>query len=146
MNARSKEITQPARFTKIGADGKPLPADAKEWEVVADSKTGKMWTVETKRVSSHGKAGGAAKKMKAGGFDDWRLPDVEDLFLLADRTRHNPAIDTEYFPDTPSDWFWTSTPYAPVAGYSWDVSFSHGYAHGGRHDHDGFVRAVRGGQ
>lgn len=96
MNARSKEIAQPARFTKIGADGKPLPADAKEWEVVADSKTGRMWTVETKKVASHGKAAAAAKKMTAAGFDDWRLPAA-----CANWHAHATGTDTRMKPGAP---------------------------------------------
>lgn len=41
--------------------------------------------------------------------EGWRLPTVKELFALVDRGRHNPAIDTEKFPDTKSDWYWTGT-------------------------------------
>src|SRR5690242_15993661 len=46
-----------------------------------------------------------ANAEKLGGFDDWRLPTVEELFCLADRSRHSPAIDKDAFHDTP-DYGW----------------------------------------
>jgi len=135
------------RFTKIGADGSALPADAKEWEAVLDTTTGFMWTVAEKKVTNWKKADAAAKAMTAGGFDDWSLPTVEQLFALADRTRRDPTINTDLFPKCKSDWYWSSTPYAPSpGGYAWNVYFSNGYASYNGHDNHGFVRAVRAGQ
>lgn len=152
MNARPKSPQAAARFIKIGSDGKPLPPDAKEWDVVADSRTGLMWAVEPIKVSNW-KAATVKKteakvtELRLGGFDDWRIPSVEELFLLADRTRTSPAIDTDFFPDCPSDWFWTSTPWASApAFYAWFVYFYDGYAGCSVRNYDGFVRAVRGGQ
>ena len=135
------------RFTKIGAEGAVLAADATEWEAVLDTKTGLMWSLETKKVTSYDKAEGAIKKIKAAGFDDWRLPNVDELFGLADRTRVSPAIDTDFFPDTESDWFWSSTLYAgSPSDYAWGVNFSYGNAFWSCRSYYGFVRAVRVGQ
>jgi hypothetical protein len=140
-------MEQHAYFRKIGADGSVLPRDAEEWEAVLDQRTGLMWSVKVSKVTNWKRAAAAAKKVKAAGFNDYRLPTVEELFLLADRTRGDPAIDTEFFPDTPSDWFWSSTPYAsPPGGYAWFVGFSFGYSLWDNHSSLGFVRAVRVGQ
>jgi hypothetical protein len=140
-------VEQTNRFVKIGADGAVLDAAATEWEAVLDNRTGLMWALEPKKVKNYKGLEAAIKKVKAGGFDDWRLPTVEELFLLADRTRISPAIDTDFFPDTPSDWFWSSTPYANSPGYcAWDVYFYGGYANWSGHGGSGFVRAVRVGQ
>jgi len=152
LNAQLESPQTAARFIKIGADGKPLPAEANEWEVVADQSTGRMWAVETIKVANWKAA--TVKKVEAkinalrlGGFDDWRIPNVEELFLLADRTRTSPAIDTEFFPDCPTDWFWTSTPWASApAGCAWFVGFGYGSASCSDRGYSGFVRAVRGGQ
>lgn len=135
------------RFTKISADGSVLDTSAAEWDAVLDNSTGLMWSIETKKVANHGKAEAAVKKIKAAGFEDWRLPTVDELFALADRSRVSPAIDTNFFPDTPSDWFWSSTPYAGSPGVcAWYVLFSYGSAFWGNHGSFGFVRAVRVGQ
>ena len=89
----------------------------------------------------------APKKLAIAGFKDWRLPTVEELFLLADRTRHDPAIDTGFFPKTPSDWFWTSTPAAwSPSVCAWIVAFSSGGSDWVSQNYGFHVRAVRAGQ
>lgn len=142
---------QTNRFIKIGADGKPLPLDAAEWPVVADNKTGRMWAtvaiaVDDWEPETVERIAAELKAARLGGFDDWRIPTVEELFLLADRTRYSPAIDTAFFPDCPSDWFWSIDEYTPASGCAWLVYFYYGHAYGYNRGSGGFVRAVRGGQ
>jgi len=132
------------RFIKIGVEGKDLPADAADWQAVKDTVSGLMWTVKERKAKSHAAAEAVVKEMKDAGFDDWRMPTIEELFLLADRSRTNPAIDTALFPGCKSDWYWSSTPYAASpAGYAWIVYFGYGYAYWLHRDNEGFVRAVR---
>lgn len=77
----------------------------------------------------------------------WRMPTRPELESLLDLSRHDPAIDTEKFPDTQSYWYWTSTPCAWNDAAVWVVSFSYGGAVGSSHrSSDGCVRAVRAGQ
>jgi hypothetical protein len=135
------------RFVKIDAAGGELPLDATEWEAVLDKTTGLMWSVADKKVPNWKKADAAAKKITAAGLNDWRMPTVDELFMLADRTRTSPAIDTAFFPQCESDWYWTSTPYASSPGdYAWFVSFNGGDADWRGLGGYGFVRAVRAGQ
>lgn len=143
----ANQVASTPRFVKLGPDGEQLPADAPKWEAVLDTRSGLIWAVKAVKVTNWKKADAAAKKCRAAGFDDYRMPTVEELFLLADRTRYRPAIDTDYFPDCPSDWFWTSTPWASSPGVcAWVVSFDSGGADVDGQSGYGFVRAVRVGQ
>ena len=144
----TKTVYDARRFTKIGPDGQHLPADAKAWEAVLDPRTGLMWPEKSTKVKNYAAALKVPAKLKVAGFTDWRMPTVEELFLLADRTRMSPAIDTEFFPDTKNDWYWTSTLHATApAECAWVVHFYYGgLASYNDRDYDGFVRAVRGGQ
>ena len=136
-----------SRFTKIDADGAKLSDDAAEWVAVLDNTTQLVWTVKETKPLTWKKAQTAVAKLDVAGFTDWRLPSVEELFMLADRTKHSPAIDTVFFPDCKTDWYWTSTPaaYSP-GGYAWLVGFYNGTAYWLNQDYDFHVRAVRASQ
>lgn len=106
---------------------------------VKDNTTGLIWQAKgsPKRLT-YAKAEEYVKKLG----DGWRLPTVEELFCLADRTREAPAIDTDYF-ECESSWYWSSTPYAGDSDYAWIVYFGNGDSSWNGRDDGGFVRAVR---
>lgn len=135
------------RFVKIGADGAKLPDDATKWVAVLDNTTQLIWTVEESKTLTWKKAKVHVAKLDTAGFTDWYLPSVEELFLLADRAKYSPAIDTAFFPDCKSEWYWTATPAAFSPGvYAWFVSFGNGSAGWGLQGSDFLVRAVRSSQ
>ena len=116
--------------------------------VTVDNKTGLAWS-HTLGRATFTKAQALVDKLNADkhcGHADWRMPTVEELFCLADRTRSSPAIDTDAFPDTESDWYWTGTKYAPYSGFAWFVSFHNGYSSSVPLGNAYFVRAVRASQ
>ncbi len=63
-----------------------------------------------------------------GGYSDWRLPNEMELMRIVNYGTYYPAIDATYFPNTPTDYYWTSTadPFAAPPGASWFVSFYDG--------------------
>ena len=135
------------RFTKVSPTSLLLPADATEWAAVLDTKTNLMWDAKARAVEGFQAAQAVPGTLSVAGFTDWRVPTVEELFCLADRTRVRPAIDTDFFPDTASDWFWSSDVYASSpSDYAWIVHFDDGNSGWSSQDYEGFVRAVRPGQ
>ena len=113
---------------------------------VTDNKLGLMWSKATltAKCVTHKKAEKVCAELDLAGHTDWRLPTVEELFCLADRSRKTPAIDTDAFPDTKSDCYWTSTISAWSSAFAWLVSFSYGDSSSShRDDLSAFVRAVR---
>lgn len=89
----------------------------------------------------------AAEKAVAALGPGWRLPTRRELESLVDLSRHDPAIDTDQYPDTQSKAYWTSTECAWNKSARWVVSFSSGSVNGyhGR-SYLACVRAVRAGQ
>lgn len=84
-----------------------------------------------------------AEKAVAALGDGWRIATYEELHSLVDRSRHDPAIDTEKFPDTKSAPYWTSTPCAWNKAARWVVYFSYGYVRDYGASYGACVRACR---
>ena len=76
----------------------------------------------------------------------WRLPNVKELSRLADKSRQNPAIDSAAFPNTPSQAFWSSSPYVGDSNYAWYVNFGSGNVSSGGRGVAFPVRLVRASQ
>jgi hypothetical protein len=76
------------------------------------------------------------------GLSGWRLPARNELITIVDFTKkRSPCIDETAFPNTPLDWFQTSSPDAFAQSWSWNVSLSEGYSDA---SDVGRVRCVRG--
>lgn len=74
----------------------------------------------------------------------WRLPNIKELFSIADKTRINPAIDPVAFPATPNRLFWSASPDLSNAT-PWFVNFGDGYigSGGSGRASPNYVRLVR---
>ncbi|WP_313645294.1 DUF1566 domain-containing protein [Stenotrophomonas sp.] len=133
------------KFIKIGADGQQLPNNATDWVAVELPEHGLTFTA-TSIVNSdvaQEQCESAAKALTLAGHSDWDLPTIEELALLVDRSRYEPAINTDFFQDIQSDWYWSKTPAAWSSASAWGVRISYGgvyYLHRG---YDGFALAVR---
>lgn len=84
----------------------------------------------------------AEKAVAALGYG-WRIPTIRELFSLVDHLHHDPAIDTEKFPDTRSYAYWSSTPCAWNAAAVWVVYFDYGHTDSRDRSHSACIRAVR---
>ena len=61
------------------------------------------------------------------GDSDWRMPTREELRSIVHYNNASPAIDNNYFPNTATSFYWSSTPYADTTDYfSWGVGFTGG--------------------
>ena len=96
--------------------------------VVVDRVSGLMWQRKLPNTFlTRADAERQCDDLVLGGHHDWRLPSRIELVSLIDTTRTQPSIDTEAFPSTPSDWFWTSSLAADDPSAAWYVYFYFGY-------------------
>ncbi len=122
----------PMSYTKLDASGNDLPESATSWAMVRDNVTGLIWEVKTEANQNDTYTWDAAHtyaaSLRLGGFSDWRLPTIKELQYLVDFSIPwpGPAIDTIYFPNTASSWYWSSSTDANSTSYAWVVVFSYG--------------------
>ena len=112
---------------------------------VTDTETGLMWQQETGMSMDWITAIQYCEDLNLAGYSDWRLPDINELRSIVDRTVIYPSIDKNYFHNTINGFYWSSTTYADNINYAMYVNF----ANGGFNDYGKwnlwFVRAVRSG-
>jgi hypothetical protein len=130
---------------KISATGEHLPADSKDHVAVLLPKHGLMFTarVINKDEKAQSDLEADCKNIDVAGFTDWRMPEIDELQLIVDRTRYNPALDPELFLDVPLDWLWSATAAAWSSASAWLVGANDGFVGNLRRSGSGFALAVR---
>ncbi len=127
---------------------------------VSDTKTGLMWKTCSEGQSGTDCSGGSAatytwqlalqqaQTVNNGsgfaGYSDWRVPNVKELVSITEKQCYDPAINLTVFPNTPSNRFWSSSPYAYSSNYAWIVDFDYGSSDYDYKVNSGNVRLVRG--
>jgi hypothetical protein len=120
---------------------------------ITDTSTGLMWQQATAPGFGSGEypdrytweqALSYCEGLELAGYIDWRLPNRNELQSLLDYDVNEPAIDTAFFPDTMTDFYWSSTTYAYYTDSTWIVDFVYGNVYGDFYKTESsYVRAVR---
>jgi len=106
----------------------PAPRFTFDDDTVTDHGTGLMWQRGHLDAQEWPVALASCEGLDLGGFSDWRLPTLKETQTLVDARRLQPAIDVVAFPDTPPEWFWSSTPITVPPSQAWATSYTDGYA------------------
>ena len=116
------------RFARSGTDE----------PIVTDNVTGLMWQGCPAGLSHSDCSTGSfitrtwqgapsyCEGLSWGGHEDWYLPSVIELSSIGNDHRTSPAIDTDAFPNTPSNYFWSSSSSAFNASNAWYVDLGLG--------------------
>jgi hypothetical protein len=116
-----------------------------------DHSTGLMWCVTSlgredapEKQQDHTACVARCKNLRLLGFDDWRLAERSEAVTIIDDTRHEPAIDTAYFPGIKPAWHRLNTAAAwSPESYAWYVGFGYGSVSNSLRSYAGFALAVR---
>ena len=111
---------QDAQYAKLGyciPQSFSIDNSVEDEPVVVDNNLGLMWQrkippLEERYIEDVLQY---CEDLVYGGYSDWRLPTLEDFMSIADYGKYDPAVNTEYFPDT--GLFWTATKYKLINGW-----------------------------
>jgi hypothetical protein len=156
-------------FTKVCANGDlagqgtcaadPQTTDANPWACTKDNHTNLIWSLQTFdpidwRTAASGDPGAPIDNHNSASRCDlssgWRLPSRRELLSLIHRNGAQPAIDSDYFPYTPSLTYWTNDAYANSWNYNseldvWIVDFFDGNVYWAWVNNANLVRLVHDG-
>ena len=126
------------------------------WIMIRDNVTGLIWEIKTDDDSIHDKDNTFAwcdtnpetnggdpgtcgdgpdtedlistmNENEYGGFSDWRMPTRNELRTIIDYDAYNPAVNTDYFPNTVTSYYWSANTLAEGNGSgAWIMSFISG--------------------
>jgi hypothetical protein len=92
-------------------------------ETVSDLSTGLMWQkISDFQLYKWQSAMDYCDGFNLAGYDDWRLPEVDELFDL-----HFPVIGFNEVFEGPVATYWASTEYSVIPRLRWAMSFDYGY-------------------
>jgi hypothetical protein len=114
---------------------------------VTDNITGLMWQQALSTTTyTWAQAVAYCPTLSLASHNDWRLPSRIELVSIVDfGVTSGATINATYFPSTPADWFWSSSPLAGSSSDAWFVSFvvGNGYALYSVVSGTDYVRCVR---
>lgn len=99
-------------------------------EIVLDTTTNLMWQDDATPAAMNWTAAiSYCEGIGLAGYSDWRLPNFNELYMLADRSTHTPSISPVFqnvVGDAVGDIYWTSTTKDAVTTDAWGVDFNKG--------------------
>ncbi len=114
--------------------------------IVTDTDTNLQWQDDVMGLfMSWGAAINHCESLPLGGYNNWRLPNINELKSIVDRSKANPAI-VDGFVNTASNYYWSTTTYEHYHHTVWLVRFNYGGTDSKGKDSNGYVRCVRNGQ
>ncbi|MDM8543740.1 DUF1566 domain-containing protein [Desulfococcaceae bacterium HSG9] len=123
--------------------------DFKDNGTVIDRKTGLMWQQSgSDNYMEYKDANDYIRKLNRqglGGYNDWRLPTIEELVSLLEREKVNGRYIDPVF-DKNQRWCWSSDTVKLSPGLAWNVNFNVGKVNLNYLVNVSYVRLVRAGQ
>lgn len=124
---------------------------------ITDNRTGLMWVKDGNSAGCNNggilswyEAASFCENLDYAGYTDWRLPSIDELKSIVDKTTSSPTINTTCFPNTKSGgyywYYWSSTTGLSDGAFACYVDFYDGNVDDSYTANSLYVRPVRGGQ
>jgi hypothetical protein len=99
----------------------------RDGDFIKDLTNGLMWSDQTSENRVNWKnAIEHCKKCQKGGYSDWRLPTIEELFSITDQRKTSNPFVNKMFKNVKSDWYWSHSISKTHSSGSWVLGFYYG--------------------
>jgi len=116
-------------------------------EAVLDRETGLVWERSPSTSNSWFGAQTRCNRLAVGNRMGWRVPTLQELASLIDRSQSSPALPSGHpFNNVQSSSYWSATSNAIANDFGWSVFFGNGQAFTPDKPAILFIWCVRGGQ
>ena len=115
------------------------------WQQCSVGQTGADCSGGTASVHNWQAALALAGTDSTADYNNWRLPNKNELSSLVAYDRYNPSTNEVVFPNTAAN-YWSSSPDADYGDYAWNVNFNYGNDNDNNRYNSFRVRLVRSGQ
>jgi hypothetical protein len=92
--------------------------------IIKDNLTGLIWQANYSDRLNHEEAIKYCQNLTLGGFTDWELPDIDDIYYLR-TTKNKRFIDTRYFKIKPH-YYWAKQIHKKTKDYAWSMDWEKG--------------------
>jgi len=114
---------------------------------ITDTSSGLMWQQRGSTTKMYWEdALIYCENLQLAGYNDWRLPNINELQYLVDYKQvTQPLINKDFFPDTFNDYYWSSTTSTSNKNFAFCLYFAHGnFVYSPKNELTRYVCAVRG--
>jgi hypothetical protein len=99
----------------------------RDGDFVKDLTNGLMWSDQTSENKMNWKSAiEHCKKCQKGGYSDWRLPTIEELFSITDQRKTSNLFVNKMFKNVNPYWYWSFSISNTYISASWIVGFYDG--------------------
>ncbi len=119
----------------------------KNGDIVTDNTSGLQWQDDTEVIivtKSWEEALSYCDNLSLGGYSNWRLPNINELKSIVDKSKESPTIVNGFTNVNPYG-YWSSS-VGNEEGYAWRVLFYYGYVYSYDKNYNNYVRCVRFGE
>ena len=119
---------------------------------ITDDNTGLMWVKDGNSAGCNNgnpltweEALSFCEGLDYAGYSDWRLPNIRECESIENAGESSPVIKTTYFPNTVSNYYWSSTTNVSDVLYKWTVDFNYGGVYTKKCHETNYIRPARAG-
>jgi len=95
-------------------------------QIVTDNSTGLQWQDDSSTIDKNwADAIDYCETLTLGNYTDWRLPNLNELHSIVDRSKHHPAMDSVFKNVAPYG-YWSSTTRVREEYSAWEILFYDG--------------------